>query len=70
MSDIHPFGMFYAHLAGFLDMGLFKGPGCGLGRLLFLLALGCGFIEEHKGYGKDNNSEKTHVDADIEFAHG
>ena len=51
-------------------MGLFKGLGRGLGRLLLGLARRGGFIEEHKGYGKDDDPEKTHVGADIHFADG
>ena len=51
-------------------MGLFKGLGCGLGSLLLGLAFGRGFIEEHKGDGEDDDPEKTHIEADIHFAHG
>ena len=70
MRDLHPFGMFGRDLGGFLDMGRFKGLGRGLGRLLLGLARGGGFIEEHKGYGKDDDPEETHVGADIHLADG
>ena len=51
-------------------MGLFKGLGRGLGRLLPGLSRRGGFIKEHEGYGKDDDAEVTDVDADIDLARG